>query len=154
MMRIHEKVKKELESFLGNCYGEEVGGFLLRNYHSDLITNFVAVPNEADDKRHSFSTNWKAARNFASNVSRSKRSTSLQAFFHSHPEPCIMSAADVGATEIYKDLDFVTISLVGSGFKKEYIWYACRGVTPIKVVFTKPNPKARGRGQDAGSKRT
>ncbi len=46
-----------------------------------------------------------------------------------------MSAADLGASgSIYPDLDFVTISPIkDTYFHKEFIWYACRGIKPVKI---------------------
>jgi proteasome lid subunit RPN8/RPN11 len=137
-MKVKLDVKKKLETFAYQFKPQEAGGYLIKN-RKDIITDFIPAPNIANDPRHSFLPSNQALY-MANMYARAKGrgwSYDVEAFFHSHPDPCIMSAADVGYAQYNKGLLFVTLSPDTSSkmFEHNYIWYACRGIIPEKVDF-------------------
>jgi len=132
-MQIKNKLKDRLERFL-NSYptSEEQGGFLLARW--GVISEFLPIPNVSPNPAARFESPSRAT-NLADKVARSRRMT-IAAFWHYHPTPCIMSAADLSYAEVRRDIPFVTISPTADyGWKKEFIWYACLGIKPVKIQF-------------------
>lgn len=136
-MKIKKQLQKELETFLQRGYGREYGGFLIAN-RLGIIDTFLPVPNMHKEPRNHFLPSDNA-RDLAEAFSRRKTqnySSNVKAFFHSHPDPCIMSAADLcAAGGFYKDLYFVTISPLQPTYARKYIWYACKGIVPERIDF-------------------
>ena len=132
-MQIKEKLKDRLERFL-KAYpsSEEYGGFLLSRW--DVVSEFLPVPNLSLLPTGKFEAP-PGARKLADKVARSRRMT-IAAFWHYHPTPSIMSAADLSYAEVCRDIPFVTISPTADyGWRKEFIWYACLGIKPVKIQF-------------------
>lgn len=123
-----------LENYLSNFPRYfECGGFLLMSRKIRQINDFIPIPNISDKPRQSFRPPPKS-KDFANKYAGSKRKQ-VVAFFHSHPTPCIMSAGDLTYANHYQDLVFVTISPLKDSWNTEYIWYACRGVKPVKIKY-------------------
>ncbi|OPY46586.1 MAG: hypothetical protein A4E42_00452 [Methanoregulaceae archaeon PtaU1.Bin222] len=136
-MKIKSELRKRVEAFISSSPSyKEAGGFLFEN-RNGIVADFLPIPNISTKPEGEFKTNWKEAKETALRYAYSKRGYRISAFFHSHPEPCIMSAADLGAAgSIYPDIDFVTITPLKNTYShREYIWYACRGIKPIKIEY-------------------
>jgi proteasome lid subunit RPN8/RPN11 len=139
-MKVKLDVRKKLEDFAYHFKPQEAGGYLIRN-KKDVISDFIPAPNIANDPNHNFMPSNQALY-MANMYARAKGGRNyswynVAAFFHSHPDPCIMSAADVGYAQYNKGLLFVTLSPdpTSKWGEHKYIWYACRGVVPEKVDF-------------------
>jgi len=132
-MQVKEKLKDRLERFL-NAYpnSEEYGGFLLARWA--VVSEFLPVPNVSPNPISRFESSPEACK-LAEKVARSRRMT-IAAFWHYHPTPCIMSSADLSYAQLCRDIPFVTISpTTDYGWKREFIWYACLGIKPVKIQF-------------------
>ena len=135
-MKILKKIKTELEHFLNNYYliSEEQGGFLIGN-RLGRISMFLPIPNASQTPRTNYIIqNRIKALDLANKLASSKKG-GVEAFWHSHPDPCIMSAADLSASgSFYPNLKFITISPI-TKWNRKYLWYACEGVKPIELEF-------------------
>jgi len=131
---INNYLRRQLEGFLNNWpTEEEYGGFLIQNWRSGRVTNFLPVPNWSQKPKEEFNPHDREK------VKRlAEKLGNPVAFWHSHPTPCIMSAGDLSYASFYKDLIFVTISPLNHRWSKQYIWYACKGVEPVEVEFIGP----------------
>jgi len=132
-MKVKNSLRKRLENFLGS-YPRwlEYGGFLLKSNRTKTISEFLPIPNVSDNPKTRFGTP-KNSLDLAKKLADSRRMT-VEAFFHSHPDPCIMSVADRSYAETYNSLIFVTISPIEQ-YGRRYIWYACKGIKPIPIKF-------------------
>jgi len=134
-MKIKSKLKLEVERFISTYYlsSEEMGGYLISN-QKGIVAYFLPLPNQSEKPRTNFlfpQGGLKLAEQFA----RSRKGRVI-ADFHSHPDPCIMSAADQCYAQSNPELFFVTITPTGKWSdwrRKEYIWYVCKGIKPEKV---------------------
>jgi proteasome lid subunit RPN8/RPN11 len=136
-MKIKSDLRKKVEALAYECKPQEAGGYLIKN-NRDVISDFLPVPNIHPEPRTHFQPHNAAkylAYQYAKTKGRSSYSNRVEAFFHSHPEPCIMSAADLSYADYNKDLIFITITPTGEMWKRNYIWYACRGIVPEKIEF-------------------
>ena len=133
-MKIKRELMTRVESFLETWpYDhEEQGGYLFRN-RLGVTSDFLPVPNISPTPKLSFQRpvrSLELAKRYAN-----ARRMQVEALWHSHPEPCIMSAADAGYAEANSGMAFVTITPTGnwSRSRKDYQWYACIGVKPVKI---------------------
>lgn len=134
-MKIRNKLRKELERFLSKYPDyEEQGGFLIKN-RLGCVTGFLPIPNASQTPRTSYNiSDRRKALELANKLAASKNG-SVEAFWHNHPDPCIMSAADLSASgSFYSNLKFVTISPI-SKWGRKYIWYCCEGIKPVELEF-------------------
>ena len=135
-LKIKESIKKRLERFWSNTL--ERGGFLMEN-RIGVVDEFIPLPNCSLDPKSQYLPPTNSL-GFAQSYAKSRFRTwtakgKVVAFFHTHPTPCVMSAADLSASGAnYPDLFFVTISPL-QGWGKDFIWYACRGVVPKMIEF-------------------
>jgi proteasome lid subunit RPN8/RPN11 len=136
-MKVKKELKKKIEALAHQCKPEEIGGYLLKN-NRGVVGDFLPVPNIHSNPRGAYQPLQKGE-TLAHIYARSKGRTyswTVEAFFHSHPTPCIMSAADLSYAQYTKNLTFVTLSPLGNGFSWDgYMWYACKGLAPEKIEF-------------------
>lgn len=133
-MKVSKKLKKRLEHFLQKYpSSEEFGGFLF-SFH-DVVVDFLPVPNLSDSPQTRFQCGNRAF-DLAKKYAYAKRCYDVSAFFHSHPEPYIMSVADVMVSNNYpySNVFFVMITSK-KGYGAEWVWYASKGIKPEEIDF-------------------
>jgi proteasome lid subunit RPN8/RPN11 len=138
-LKIKESIKKRLERFWSSS--EERGGFLIANRRG-VVCEFLPLPNMSSVPKERYQEPQSLSRilDFAYDYSKSKYRYGFYprvvAFFHTHPTPCIMSAADLSCAPQYRNLLFVTISPIEREYWcKEFAWYACSGIEPRRIEF-------------------
>lgn len=139
MVKIKKALRTRLENFLREYPSyEEYGGFLLESNKTKCVNDFILITNASDEPKRSYSVgkNRSRAKELAKKLAGSRRYRVI-AFWHSHPTPCIMSAGDLSSSgSYYPNLVFMTISPTSEyGWKKKFMWYACKGVNPIEIQF-------------------
>lgn len=135
-MKIKTDLRKRVEALAYQCRPEETGGYFLKNSRG-VITDFLPIPNIHPTPKQAYQPLNKA-KELANRLARSKSngySWNVEAFFHTHPEPCIMSAADLSYADYNRDMIFVTITPIDNLWNKKYIWYACKGIAPERIEF-------------------
>jgi proteasome lid subunit RPN8/RPN11 len=134
-IKIHRKVKAEIEKFLRSSYGNEYewGGYLLERSNG-VINKVIFVPNVSNTPRTSYVFPALASV-FADKIKRSSRLyLTIAAEWHSHPDPCVMSTGDTCYSRNHNTIE-VMITPLGSGWHTDYEWYACKGIEPVRIKF-------------------
>jgi proteasome lid subunit RPN8/RPN11 len=92
-MKVKAELKRRLEAFLDELVlrEQEMGGYLLKSRRG-IVSEFLPIPNVSEKPRTSYRMPPRS-KDLAEQLARS-RSMTVEAHFHSHPDPCIMSAAD------------------------------------------------------------
>jgi proteasome lid subunit RPN8/RPN11 len=140
-LKIKESIKKRLERFWSSS--EERGGFLIANRRG-VVCEFLPLPNMSSvpEERYQEPQSLSRILDFAKEYCNSgfepywNSTHRVVAFFHTHPTPCIMSAADLSCAPQYRNLLFVTISPIERmSWCREFAWYACSGIEPRRIEF-------------------
>lgn len=132
-MKIKNDLKKKIEKILLSWPGtdEEFGGFFFKN-RNGVLSDFLLIPNISDSKKDTYRM-APYAKALADKYARAMRLT-LEAHWHNHPDPCVLSVQDCRAAESWKPLYSVMISPTEKHYK-EFIWYAYKGIKPEKIEF-------------------
>lgn len=129
----NEETIKRLERFLRESPTyQEFGGFLLKN-RMGILSDFILIPNISEDKNHSYQMP-RESKNLAEKYSNSRR-MNIEAEWHSHPEPCVLSSIDCKGSVSWESNYSVMISPLNISWKSEFIWYSHKGTKPEKIEF-------------------
>ena len=133
-MKIKTELMRKVEKYIvSSPWDEEAGGFLLESDRTHVVMDFLPIPNIAPSPQTTYRFPENALKT-ARRYSNSKRMT-VVADWHSHPDPCIMSTADLSYARANDDLFMVTISPTSKYHSRDcqYLWYACKGVKPERI---------------------
>ena len=134
VIKIKKDLQKRLETFLSTWpTQEEYGGFLFTNRIGN-VSEFLLIPNVYSDDRTGHYLMPNTAKALAEKFA-SARKLRMVAEWHNHPKPAVCSEQDVKVSGYHNTLFSVMISPTNTGYKKDFIWYCHKGLTPEKIVF-------------------